>query len=297
MGKIIRLGGVNLTDAFAPQIIERDLIESAGSLFLFDGAHDYGAFVGVPGVGGSVPNALWNKAASLIGSGTESSLALAVSARTPDSAIWKVERTLKGGVHGIPTQAGGNTGSLTWAINTPAAIRDYVLSVMNTHELYFSIWTRVTRNGLSSTTVGQSPFHLAQNTSNYLFTFQGGLGANYPLPPRRVGYLDSPAHNDHTAAVTPYTRFAAKAVNAASGTGPTSAQQLGIRLGIADAWNTFNYNSAPSRIIYRAYAEDLTASGRTYAEVAAIDYAMYQAAFAVGGKFYGDTFTNPTAIP
>lgn len=48
---------------------------------------------------------------------------------------------------------------------------------------------------------------------------------------------------------------------------------------------------APSYILYRMYLEDLTVSGRTYAQVDAIDYAMWQTAFSAGGKFYGDTFT------
>jgi len=41
----------------------------------------------------------------------------------------------------------------------------------------------------------------------------------------------------------------------------------------------------------------MTVSGRTYAEVEAIDYALYQAAFGPGGKFADDTYTNPSTIP
>jgi hypothetical protein len=49
---------------------------------------------------------------------------------------------------------------------------------------------------------------------------------------------------------------------------------------------------------YRAYIEDLTLSGRTWAEVNAIDYALYQAAFGTDGRFEGDTtFTAPSTIP
>lgn len=68
-------------------------------------------------------------------------------------------------------------------------------------------------------------------------------------------------------------------------------------VGTIGAWIGGNYNKATSRIIYRARIEDLTVSGRTYEEVEAIDFALYTAAFAVGGKFYGDTYTDPTTFP
>lgn len=50
---------------------------------------------------------------------------------------------------------------------------------------------------------------------------------------------------------------------------------------------------APSFALYRLYIEDMTVSGRDYAEVEAIDLAAYTREFAAGGKFYGDTFTTP----
>lgn len=57
-------------------------------------------------------------------------------------------------------------------------------------------------------------------------------------------------------------------------------------------------NKAASRVLYRWYLEDLTVSGRTYAEVLAADYALYQQAFGVGGRYYGDTLpTDPSTIP
>jgi hypothetical protein len=298
MGKILRLSGVNLTDASAPQIIERDAIESAGSLFLFDGAHDYGAFTGVPEVGGTIPNALWNKAAELLGAGDAGTLAFTVPSKSADSATWKTERTLRGGLHGIVTQAGSQVGELTMRITPSDALRDYILAEMASHQFYFSLWSGITRVGIANN-ADQSPFHFAQNTSNFLFHFQSGRSNGPSATPPRAGIRNEPnALGDHiTGPSVPYSRFGAIGVNGISGTGPVSGSSFGLRLGTADSWTSFNFNKTPSRIIYRAYAEDLTVSGRTYAEVEAIDYAMYQAAFAVDGKFYGDTFTNPATIP
>ena len=48
-----------------------------------------------------------------------------------------------------------------------------------------------------------------------------------------------------------------------------------------------------STILYRFYIEDLTVSGRTAEEVKIIDKKLFNEAFAEGGKFYNDTWTDP----
>lgn len=59
-----------------------------------------------------------------------------------------------------------------------------------------------------------------------------------------------------------------------------------------------NYQSCGSQVVYRFYIEDLTASGRTYAQVRDLDYALYQReVLTAGGRYYGDTHTDPTTIP
>jgi hypothetical protein len=53
----------------------------------------------------------------------------------------------------------------------------------------------------------------------------------------------------------------------------------------------------PSVVDYRAYVEDLDLSGRTYAQVDNIDFGLYNKAFAVGGRLYGDTTpSNPNVV-
>ena len=58
-----------------------------------------------------------------------------------------------------------------------------------------------------------------------------------------------------------------------------------------------NLHVGGSMVFYRGYCEDLTVSGRTYAQVAAIDLALFNTAFASGGKFNGDTNTAPSGYP
>ncbi|MGR8808012.1 hypothetical protein, partial [Klebsiella pneumoniae] len=51
-----------------------------------------------------------------------------------------------------------------------------------------------------------------------------------------------------------------------------------------------NYNGY-GIIIYGSYMEDLTTSGRTADQVAAIRKKDFDAAFAMGGRFYNDSWT------
>jgi len=295
MGKIIRLAGVNLTDLTAPKILERDPIESDGSLMLFDGSHEFGAFSGLPINAATIPNVLANKAAGVVG-GSAASLNLNV-ARTADLAgVFLAERTARGGIHGIITQGGGQTDSRGYMVSAPAAVREHV-RLNPTRGFYASIWTRITRRGLANG-APQSSFHLATTTGNYHFFFQGGEPSGPFSPPASLGRFSDVVGNDHGAApAVPYNRFAALGFAQSSGTGTGTGRELEAVVGTAGAWGSLNYNKAPSRIIYRAYVEDLTASGRTFAAVQALDFALYQAAFAPGGKFHGDTYTDPATLP
>lgn len=50
-------------------------------------------------------------------------------------------------------------------------------------------------------------------------------------------------------------------------------------------------------LFYRAYIEDLTVSGRSYAAVDALDYAEYtKQVTTAGGRYYADTYTDPATI-
>lgn len=293
MGKIIRLSNVTLTDTSAPKILVRDQIESAGSLLLFDGAHQFGSFSGVPNTGELIPNALGNIASQLV----ESNLVdLRVNLRSTNSAMWIAERTSRGGIHGIITQSGGQSSQLNWHVFAGSGIRDYIFNLRSTNQFYFSLWSKVTRRGLSSP-APQAPFFLASNTSNFLFHYQNGEAAAPASSPQSIGRFNDPTTGDHSSSTPiPSNRFGSLGVDGITGTGQTSTNDLTLGVGTFGPWNGPNYNVAPSRIIYRAYVEDLTVSGRTFAQVQALDYALYQAAFAPGGKFHGDTYTDPATL-
>lgn len=108
-----------------------------------------------------------------------------------------------------------------------------------------------------------------------------------------IGRLNYRATDDNGGAV-PHQRFTNTDINGV--TGAPSTFQLGA--GMLSSYTGATYrNKQNSVILYRAYIEDLTVSGRTYAEVDALDYALYQAAFAAGGRYFGDTYTDPVTLP
>ena len=297
MGKVMILRGVKFTDTTGPKIITRDKIESDGSLMLFDGNHQFGQFSGLPGVNASVPNALSSLTAKLLSVSEDLTHLKGYSASADSAGLFKKERTAKGGIHGIVTQAGGQTSVQAYFLRAPDAVQAYMRD-NNTHTFYVSLWQRVTRKALDGP-VPQAPFYFANgvsSTANFRFHMEGSL----PYP--RAGTLTSrgvkavPVANDINIA-DGTNRFTSLGVQGNTGNGPISADPVTFGVGTIGAWNGGNYNKAASRIIYRAYIEDLTVSGRTYAEVEAIDYALYQEAFAPGGKFYGDTYTAPSTLP
>ena len=291
MGQKIVLSDVVFTDTTLPVVLN-DPILSNGSLFLFDPSHSLGAFDGVPSNGGTVPNIAWAEAAAILGSGTQSSLMGTVaSTNATEASKSLVERTTKLGVHQIISLT-AQTVANNWIVSMPTAIRDYMYTHRSDHSFYVSIWFRVTRPGIVNASM-QSPLHYAVNpgTSNYLYHAQGGTpvitGSNKRYAP---AFADSSVSAGQE-------KFLNMNPSGITGTGPTNSTDVRFGLGNFDSWQSSNLNKTSSRVIYRVYIEDLTVSGRSYAAVDALDYAMFQAAFASGGKFYGDTYTDPSTIP
>lgn len=291
MGLKIILPNVSFTDLSLPVLPQYDAIESVGSLFLMDPSNAVGAFSGVPGISGPIPNVLWSKAAAVLGSGNNSSLSGVVSrsdANAPN--LWLKERSGKGGIHCISTQAGSQVATgHAWVAGLPDAIRAYIRANLPGHGFYFSIWRKITRAPLPSVGVA-SVFHGASNTTDFVFhtsngNFTGAGGSN----------LVSPTGGD-TSLAAGTNSFLAGSVNAVSGTGGAPTDPFNFGTGTFDAWSSFNYNKAHSQIIYRVYVEDLTVSGRTFATVSALDKSLFDQAFGTGGRFAGDTYTNPSTL-
>lgn len=280
-----------VTDTNLP-ILYADPIMSTGSLFLFEPSKSNGDSGTTLITGGKASNIAWKTASNIIGSGTEITLGADV-ATVGITAASKLEFTGKKGVHFIYSKVSG-TANTAWYFDLPTLIRTYLYSNYTTKKLYVSIWGRVTR--ISDTTTSGF-FLLGSNnslTGNYKILCDVSGNAPVANPPQLgTRVLPNPANVTGNFIRT-------IATNGKVGNVPTdgnSAFVARVKIGAGSAYGGFEANKAASMIIYKVYIEDLDVSGRTYAEVDALDKALYDEAFAIGGRYYGDTFTDPATLP
>jgi len=272
-----------------------DGILSDGSLVLVDFAHSANPLVGAPVTGTkNIPNIAWKEAAALHGSGSQSDWAFdaVVNVTSNDGFI---ERSGKGGIHACMSQSThsgtGKGFEVRRQVDGASPLFQYLYANID-NDFYFSQWEKVTRIALTSNPEHSngaiySSVGTVNSAANCLFnlsqavTYNATLGSNNsPSLPQAVGnsfrsggFSGWTADGRPTSAVTIIAGLLA----------------VGQRPGIF-ASNTVN--KSRSAVMYRAYLEDLTVSGRTYAEVKAIDESLFTQAFAVGGRFYNDTFTT-----
>lgn len=291
-----------VTDTSLP-ILYPDPGMSPGTLFLFDAAHSQnGLTAGVVPTSGTFPNiardtasAALNKSASLLDWTAE-------YVRSAGDASFKVERTAKGGVHAVSSQVGQTAGADYWRIMPLSDLRQSLLDAVPGSALFAINWYIITRLGITTGNSGpQSMMHMvnsASSTANYLY-----FTSFDRFQPSAIGFMRGPT------ALGPANTPAMTHVGASAWTNskPASLATFYVTpavLGRETAWAGFNTNKAPSLILYRSKIEDLSktkrannGAGGTFAEEAAaalaIEQALFTAAFAAGGKFYGDTWSDP----
>lgn len=278
MGSKTVLSGT-FTDTSLP-IIRNDALLSKGSLFLFDPSHSMGGFEGTASQT-VVPNVAWKEASALMPGETAESLSGKVFLNLEPGEIM-VERTAKKGVHIVNSMV-NQTADRNWNIWPSGKILDYMVANGATHKFYVSLWTKRTRKGIGP---AGSVFHLFRNPVGTMFiapdeALNGNGRSNYRTVNTNGG-------------VVPFARFTNTDVNGVTG----SPDLLQLGAGMLSSFSGATYrNKQGSVILYRAYIEDLTVSGRTYAQVDALDYELHQAAFAAGGRYYDDIYTDPSTLP
>lgn len=289
MGLIERLQG----ERFAPQFAglmdvasDIDPIASAGSLMLVDPAHPVTPWApGVPASGDFVPNLFAAQVEALIGPPSAGSHGGALSYAGLTGAGGLIERTTKGGLHAAISQTNDVIGNHCSITVPNSGLWTYIRN--SGHRIYYSLWARRTRaaTAVGSTVIG----NLAAGTR-----FIGGFTPEATLS-ADTGALARPASN----AVGPTFRNVGAISTLAGDTEPAHA-------GNRSAFTVGNFASANradgrrglggSAVFYRLYIEDLTVSGRSYARVDALDYALYQReVLTAGGRYSGDSFTPPPA--
>lgn len=216
------------------------------------------------------------------------------------TAVGKLERTTKGGIHAAIKPGTSTFGY--FEVNPTLAVYQYILDNIS-HEFFFSVWGYLTKAG----TVGGEgllSFALSSvSTSECLALYLSG-GNGYPtIPPKLTGIDVTPTGSFIGAAAQPYrinmgaqgytgtiTQTAAQAV--------TAANSLFLGAGAHGSLGTGGTAAGgSSKILYRGFIEDITVSGRSFAELSAIDEALYtKEVLTVGGRYYGDTYTDPNTL-
>lgn len=247
----------------------------------------------------------------------------------------KIERTEKGGLHTIISQNGSvltdlvnHTGGKYYqtirpnGVYTPqgaapvSSLRDYLWGTSGTdgaayHKFFLSMWSRITRRrvsgtqrtivaGLTLTNSYSSGFNVA------VYGPQGPTESHNSIPSATLSHAE--AAGNYSLLGAPSTVLGNELQQVASnsyhpGGSPSksttylSAMDAG-QLSEFGTTGTGAKGNHGSYIFYRSYLEDLTVSGRTFQQVSAIDSAMYnREVLSAGGRYYGDTFTDPAIIP
>lgn len=298
----IKIPGVTFTDADDLPVVRTDSIFPAqGALALIDPTHPVSSWSsGVPANGGTVPNVAWEQAAAMLGSGTEGSLAASIYNVGLSSTQGLVERSGKGGLHAIvsPTVTFSDA-TVGFNVAIPTAIFNYIRT-NSTHKYYASVWQKVTR---AASTASVVLFSTINSDANYALSFSA-LSNQY-----LNGTLDTAGAVDDTVgnrfrnmASTPGNTGSFGADTIANDTTYAPSARSVFLVGNRHNNNGISSGGARrgkggSRILYRYYLEDLTVSGRTYAQVDTLDRALFAALCnTAGGRYYGDTFTDPATI-
>jgi len=291
------LGIIIPRDGSGP-IVEDDALLTSGSLVLIDPIHTLNPWAGgVPAHDADIPNVASAKVATLLGGadGTQYPAKIKIGGDINNGTKGLLERTTKGALHGIVSQANALTSDDGVAIGINADIKTYLIA--NTaHRFYMSQWDRITRinaGTLSSTQAAEFGV-MGPGTSTSMVAVvrpSTSLVGNNTAVTNIVAEPDLNVAGERFVAVGTHVDSTANSSTVHSGpfwgayTGTYNAAVLASR-------NTY----WPSFVFRRFYLEDLTVSGRTFAEVAAIDEAAWTAAVASGGRYGSDTFTAASSV-
>lgn len=291
----LRKLGCSLTGSLPKYYV--DSVMSNGTLMLMDVGFSTNPWPsGVPSSGAVLPNIAWDVAAAIVGSGNSTTLSPTFNNLFTDQTKGKFERSSKGALHGMVSQladapSNQNQASLVF----PTLIRDYLYANQG-HAYYMSTWRKVTRaakSGASSELILFGAVNTSSAVTSYLA--YGDRVRTRPTSGNRTGEIVDPDYNVVS------NQFRAIAVSGWTGTAPganTNIQAVLSAWGAYGAFGSFGSQYSQSHADYRFYLEDLTVSGRDYATVETLDHARWAADFASGGRYYGDSMSDPSvAVP
>jgi hypothetical protein len=289
MGRKLILTGTKLTNLSAPKLATVDPMEIYGSMLLVDHAHPKATHskTTLPANAAVFENLLSVKAKELIGANADVAGVHGVGGSfNAGAGSTLLERTPKGGIHAVVSPT-ATVSQGYWRVSPSADVRAYMLANL-THNFYISVWGRMTKAPTLPSGGAMGPrFEIAktlQPSSNYHSLMLENNGA------RKYGAIGALGAARYSIEDSAW-----------AGTIPANSGDMYIRAGVgaSSGWNyTVDMQKTQGGFVhYRFYMEDLTVSGRSYAAADALDAQLYtKQVLTSGGRYYGDTFTDPATV-
>lgn len=285
------------TDLTLPKLRDDPIFWDTGSLMLLETNHPLSPMTVAATSGAVVPNLASASLKTLQAGMTDTDYngALLANGDFLTGTNGKFEKSAKNGLHIIASQAATGLGARYARVRIPAALKAYITA--NTgHTYYWSVWDRVTRQfGAAGLTT-----HADFGAGQFWFT-KGADDTVRPTDATRLGWRADGAVGPTAAGVGSRTATGPLFQNMARSlaTAPVAASGNSVGSENVIALGELSAKMSASAVFYRAYVEDLTVSGRTYAQVDAIDFAEYtKQVLTAGGRYFGDTVpTDPSTFP
>lgn len=275
-------------DSSYPDVRVDIMLPVQGALWYVDPMHPANQWPS--GLPSSLPNLVWKQAAALIPDSTEQTLAPLLTFNSQflnDGKRDLAERTTTGALHiieGLETLAAESQARIT----LPEPLRAYMLT-NKAHEYFYARWGRITRGPVFAVG-GQFTSRIGAlgNTMSWLYVRPGAGETEYPTDARRKGAY----HEGSTSAAGATNQLLYQDMSS-----------IDTTVSVITGWILDSTRSAGktdtvgSYILYGAYGEDLTVSGRTYTQAHAAVFERYTSTVKTpGGRYYGDAWTDPTTV-
>jgi len=295
MGLRIVVPGVKFSGPYLNPV--DPVMPKTGALVLLEPGHPYAPWSGLfPANPDSIPNLAKDSAAAM---GATIGFTYGGSGL---NATNRAERTSKGGIHlaHLGSDVTANSGLLLQSSDVTKYIQT------KKPKIYISAWLRPTAlrtapaNGGLVQTLTSSSSHFATfnkggftgvagtyTSRGYKFGDAGYIQAGMPAAQLLPSFVDSYVDAAALLADKPTEPF----MNAAN------TAFYPMMVGNVGYQDSAVKGDQGSQVYYRVYVEDLTVSGRTYAQARNLDLAEYtKQVLTPGGRYYGDTFTAPATL-
>lgn len=285
MAKVITLSGVTFNNPSLPRAIHEPLM-SNGSILMLDPTHPMNPWPsGVPADGLVVPNLAINALKALVPTATETQINGEINNAFVN--VGRFERSGRGGLHGIIKQ---NTYLSPLESNGIflRSVREYIAANAS-HAFFIGLYGRITR----------ADTHSAPNAAGSMVGMFNSGGTDYltirPTTSKQLVAAPSASRTDSTVSGSNVVGDFRVSGGFANLAGTPSGSDLIVR------WTNGHQESGSVRnaswILYNHYIEDLTVSGRTYAQVQKLYADSYtKEVLTLGGRYYGDTYTDPATV-